>query len=280
MDPQSLFKKSRPDDSKSKTVLKKPIITSADELDNQPLIFGLKKDTEIILKTGSASQILRWIMEGSADMGFISSIDFAQLKGGWKVIPGLCISSHSAANSNLFFRKGLTKIKTIATLNPDSTHTVVLMILMKELYQGDPELIADSGDVCALLKKYDAVLLSGDQALHEAEENPAFLNINEEWYHFTGLPLVHGFWVANEMTTSKKEYEKVLNSFQLGIQNVDKICMDRGGEQKINSIKTYIKKLIGYNFGENERDSLEELFRYAFFYGLIDFIPEFNFSDI
>lgn len=280
MDPQSLFSKKKSTALQGEKQPGKLLIACPDELDDQPLIYGLKEDKNVILKKGDSKQRLKWIAEGAVDIGFISSADFSLLKGGWKIIPGMCISSLSSNSSVLFFKKGLAKFSKIAIPAGSSTTPLVLKILMNELYHSNTEIVQDTGNVSTLLSKYDSVLITGERAIIEAVENRSFLNISEEWFQLTGLPLVSGFWIANEITCSAKDCEKIIDSFKSGMKNVESIYKKLQTPVAPGVLTDHFKKSLNYLFGENERDSLEELYRYAFFYGFTNFIPEFNFVEL
>ena len=102
MDAQSLFSKVKPEKSQAKRN-----VCCGNDLDDRLLTFGLEEKCNLFY--GQSKQRFEWISGGSADIGFISAIDFAFLKGGWKVFPKICKSSNAAAGrSVLFFNKYLT----------------------------------------------------------------------------------------------------------------------------------------------------------------------------
>lgn len=275
MDAQSLFGKEKVKIPKKE----KKLIAAGTDIDDKPLIFGLEKEDNFFLKYGSSKQRFDWISQGMVDMGFISSIDFAFLTGGWKVLPNICKSTKgSSKRVVLFFNKNLNEIDSIAIPDNARTSDIVLKLILKELYQIESKFVRMSAPLSTSLKKCDAVLLTGDLALKETENNPFFIDIGEEWFDLTGLPLVYGFWIGNELTTEKSDFKKLADSCALGQNNIGAIVKKSTYHEK--HMSDYLSLTVNYNLGEEEQAGLDELYRFAFFYGLVDYIPDFNFMDI
>jgi len=275
MNPQDLFKKSPQVPAKKS----RKIYTCGSNLDDQPLIYGLKQNKAEI-KFGNDLQRFNWITNGSVDVAFISAIDFARLKGGWKVIPDICKSVHSQSfRSNLFFNKNLGEIRSVA-IHPNSrTSEIVLKILFKERYQIECEFVESSQSLQETLKKNDAFLLTGDISVEEAIKNPSFINIGEEWNDMTGLPLVYGFWLVNELTSQKEDYWLLQDSLKQGKNAIENI-LEGIKDKKDKAYKmNFLSNIINYEFRDEEMLGLESLYNYAFFYGLIEYIPDFNFAE-
>ncbi len=212
-------------------------------------------------------------------MGFISSVDFAFLKGGWNVLPNVCKSTKGPSKRTvLFFNKNLTEIESIAIPENARTSEMVLKLILKELHQIETKFVKLTDSLSESLKKCDAVLLTGDQAIKEIQNNPVYIDLGEEWFDLTGLPLVYGFWIGNELSTEKSDFKKLTESYNFGLKNIDAIAK----ESKFNSkyISDYLSLTVNYNFGEEEKAGLDELYRFAFFYGFVDYIPDFNFAEL
>jgi len=275
MDAQSLFGKAE----KTKDKKDKKLFAAGNDIDDKPLIFGLDQQYKSFLKYGPSRQRFDWISQGMVDLAFISSVDFPYLKGGWNVLPNICKSTKGASKrAALFFNKNLTEIESIAIPDNARTSEIVLKLILKELHQIESKFIKMSGPLSESLKKCDAVLLTGDQAISETENNPFYIDLGEEWFDLTGLPLVYGFWIGNELTTEKDDFAKLNDSCNLGLKNLDSIAK----QAKLNTtyISDYLTSIVNYNLGEEQQAGLDELYRFAFFYGFVDYIPDFKFAEI
>jgi chorismate dehydratase len=275
MDAQSLFAKK---DRKKKSTPKK-LIAVGNDIDDKPLFYGLQQYKEYNLKFGTSIKRFEWITQGSVELAFISAIDFSRLKGGWKVLPKICKSTRGPSKRTaLFFNKNLNEIESIAIPANARTSEIVLKIILKELYQIDTKFIKLSVPLKEALQKCDAALLTGDQAIMEMRNNPFHIDLGEEWYDLTGLPLVYGFWIGNELTCTKEDFKNLVESCTLGLQNVTVIA----GQTQHNMayLSSYLSSVVNYNLGDEEQSGLEELYRFSFFYGFADYIPDFNFAEV
>ncbi|MCB0282338.1 MAG: hypothetical protein KDF60_07135, partial [Calditrichaeota bacterium] len=178
MDIQNLFqKKSQNVDESSKS---QKLVSIGDELDDQPLIFKL--DDNYKLTHASSEKRFDLIKNGSIDIGFISAIDYARLKGGWRIFPGICKSSmNDSKRVILFFNKSMGNLKKIAVFPSCRTSKTATDILMRERYQLTCNYHEEGGEIKDLLKKYDAVLISGDSAFENTTVIKSYLDISEEW---------------------------------------------------------------------------------------------------
>lgn len=279
MDPQSLFNKSQKKNS-FKDNKEENLFAIGDSLLDKALAFTLKKEKNLRIKVGKQDEIFNWISQGSVNYGLISSADFALLKGNWKIIPDVYLANSGSSKCNLlFFNKDLSEFKNIAIISDNKTATLVLKILLKELYQLDPNYVIEKGSIEKLLEKYDAVLVSGLDAFLASQNNDSFLDISEEWYYLTGLPLINSFWIANELISKKEDIIAIVNSSKNALENANNLFREIG-IKNIKSASEYLTKSVSFGFNDDALASLEEMYRYAFFHSITEFVPELGFVEI
>ena len=100
-----------------------------------------------------------------------------------------------------------------------------------------------------------------------------FIDISEEWFQLTGFPLVNGFWIANDLTSNKSEISMIIEGSKRCANESEKISKNIGLKPH-NIAKEYLKSSISQSFGQQELNSLEEMYRYAFFYGFTEYVPD------
>jgi chorismate dehydratase len=274
MNPQSLFqKKDSPEESNNLRS-----ICCGSELDDRVLIYGLADSFDV--KLAPAHVRFEWINGGGVDIGFISAIDFAYLKGGWKIFPDICKSSFGPSKrSLLFFNKHLNKIEKIAVSPGTRTSQTALNIILRERYQMNCEYVKAADKLDILLEKYDAVLLTGDIALYNSINRSNYLDISEEWRDMTGLPLVYGFWIGNELLELKNANLALKTSVVKGENNYSAIAKKQQPQIDLQLKINYLREAISFELSEEQKAGLNELYRYAFFYGITKYIPDLNFID-
>lgn len=254
-------------------------------LNTKPLVYGLEHNLvnhQFILQKDVPSVCSQRLCEDEVKLGIIPSIEYIQGKGRWKIIPDLCISSRGAVKSvNLFFKKDLTDLNKIALDTSSRTSVALLKIILKEKYHVNAEFIFMAPDLKEMLSKADAALIIGDRALHYQADNPSHLDLGEEWYDMTGLPFVYAFWAGHESGMTGKDIDAVKKSYELGKMQIEQIARDYAQDHPLpwKSYFTYLDRHISYEFGNEEEEGLMEFFRYAFFFGLIEHIPELHFYE-
>ena len=282
MDINSLFGSSSQSRSTDSAVQQKKL-SLVSYLNTKPLVYGLEKQLvahSFALQKDVPSVCARRLLDGEVDLGIIPSIEYARAKGKLSIIPDLSITSRDYVKSvELFFKKDLRKIETIALDTSSRTSAALLKILMQEKYELSPEYKLMAPDLESMLQEADAALIIGDKALHYQVDYPNKLDLAAEWNDMTGLPFVFAFWAGTKSGINEADIEAVQESYRLGAQNIDAICEAFAKNQPFDALfyADYLKQNISFRLSDAEQEGLLEFYRYAFYYGLIEFIPELNF---
>ncbi len=252
-------------------------------LNTKPLVYGLERGMvqhEFTLQKDVPSVCADRLIEGEVELGIIPSIEYARGKGALRIIPDLSIASQRKVKSvNLFFNPESKQINTVALDTSSRTSVALLKILLKEKYELDPEFVVMPPDLDSMLGKADAALVIGDKALHFQVEYPNYFDLAEEWNDLTGLPFVFAFWAGHEYALKDEDVEAIQRSYELGKQHIKEIATDyaQNHPQTADFYAAYLTDNISFGFGEEEKAALDEFYRYAFYYGLIEHIPELHF---
>jgi chorismate dehydratase len=254
-------------------------VSFPDSLEFQPFIYGLQNNLvphnfkiSISSFVGSAEKL----RDGVVDLGFIPAIEYARRKEIWNLVPGLCLSARQSLKSlQLFFRKGLKGINSIAVDVHAQSETILLKILMREKYLMNPEYIPMEPDLDQMLARADAALLTGQAAMKNCKTNRNRLDLGEEWYDLTNLPYVIGFWAGRQFTIKPDDVEAIKKSYALGSRNIEKIC--KNYSQDWAFYHDFLSRDLSYSFSEDVNDGLMEYYNFAFFFGFIEHIPDLHF---
>jgi chorismate dehydratase len=248
-----------------------------------PLIFGMENSGENpeyqILYSGLAESGRR-LRDGAADIALIPSSEYAIKKETWHVVPGICVAGEThLPTAQLFFRSGMADIKRVAIDPQAGAEQILLKVLMREKFGLSPDYSDWRAERDNIFAFADAVLLSGDRALFQHQQHSSRMDLGEEWYDLTGLPFVSAFWAGRDTLMSPEDSLRLISSFAAGQDNIDKIV---AGYSKSTGVdEQFCRDVIGnsiyYQFGDREKEGLMEFYNYAFFYGLVDFIPDLYF---
>lgn len=150
------------------------------------------------------SALNRMLNEGSLDLGFISSHEYALHPQNYRILDNISISATGAVGSVfLFIRKKPRELDGARILLSTQSQTSVYLvrIILEEFYGIEPEYIDGAiSERAGNLADYDAVLAIGDDALrlNSGDEFPVKLDLGLDWYERTGLPFVFAVWGVRE----------------------------------------------------------------------------------
>lgn len=273
-------------ESKQKTrEEQKKLLSLVSYLNTKPLIYGMEKnivDHNFILQKDVPSVCASRLMEGEVDIGIIPSIEYARSKGSWRIIPEIALASKQTVKSVcLFFKKDIKDINTVALDTSSRTSVALLKILLQEKYELIPNYIVMAPDLDEMLDKADAALVIGDKALHYNQQYPHLLDLGEEWFNLTGLPFVYAFWAGHELALSASDVDAIRRSKEEGVEKIEEIAREyaEGHPAEWPFYHDYLSKNMFYELGDPEKEGLAEFYKYAFYFGIIDYIPELHFYE-
>ncbi len=282
----NLFDKSSENESIKNISETSKIISVINQVNNAPITYGLDKNLfehnfNILHK--SPVQSGKALLEGEIDFGIIPVTAYARSKENWLIMPDISISVSGKAKSiQLFFRKGLQDIKKIAVDERADSSFALLQIIMQEKFNITPDYELIPPKIEQMLSKADAALLIGDEALHEQELNKSSFDLGEEWFDFTGLPFVFSIISGRQNALNKEEMQLMKKSFDIGIRNCESISKEYSKKSEFgwSVYHDYLTQNINYSFNDQEKSGLNEFFNYAFYYGIINYIPELRFFEM
>ncbi|MEJ2054577.1 MAG: hypothetical protein P8X42_11715 [Calditrichaceae bacterium] len=239
----------------------------------------LKYDFDIIRE--KPDRCAEKLSEGIVNSALITSVDYAKGKGSWKLLPDICIAVDGAfKNINLFFNKEIRDLHTVAVDNNDPTALALFRIIMQEKYEISPELMSIDGSLNHKLTAADAALISGNEAFNIQKNNKIFMDLGDEWSDLTGLPFVYGLWAVHEIGVNPEMVNRIRSVAGKNINDQDNISeqifKQYGPDQMLYT--KFISNSISYRLGLEEKEAINEFFRYAFFFGLIEHIPDLHFA--
>jgi predicted solute-binding protein len=203
---------------------------------------------------------------GAADIGIVPSIELYRL--GLELIPGAGIACRGAVRSILLFTKVRPeRIRTLAADSSSRTSVELARIVLARRYGATPTLDSFPPDLPSMLQAADAALLIGDPALRAgAAQLPfAVLDLGEEWFAMTGLPMVFAVWGCRTQATSPLLAPVFDGSCRFGRQHLAEIARREGPPRQLSEALAldYLSHHIVNQLGENEYEGMRLFLRYA-----------------
>lgn len=235
---------------------------------------------------GPPTKLNTMFIEGKLDITPISSIEFARHSDSAVILPNMSISADGNVESILLFSKvPVTELEgaKVSLTSSSATSVALLKILFEHYYQVKVEYVTQKPNLEIMLKKADAALLIGDDALLARAGDLSWgrkslyvTDLGNSWKEFTGLKMIFALWVIhkNFVQDHPDDVASVSNAFlaakDYGFRNVDKLIDKARVKSGLSdSVLAKYFETIRYEFGEEEQKALLTYYDYAYKSGLI-----------
>lgn len=243
----------------------------------RPLIYGVMRhinpDLELVYE--QPGTLARDIDAGRLDAALVPSIEYLRGIGRHHLDGAALVARPGKGALSLVSRVPLEEIRRVAVDEFCRTPITVLRIVLGELHGLMPDLLVEKHMTAACLERYDAMLLSGDRALHlELEGGPEGCdvhNVSDMWQRLTGVPLVAGLWVFQDPSLNATLTRTLITSRNLGVQNLARLCEGIAQTSQFDAglLFDYLTTCWSYEFGLAEQEGLRALEAYAMRYNLL-----------
>ena len=147
------------------------------------------------------AELNRRLAAGALDLGFVSSLEYAEHPERYRLLADLSISSTGAVGSVFLFSELRVEALSdqLLCLSPQSkTSNALIKIILEEFYGVRPRYLPPTADGCQPDSR--ALVAIGDQALRLQQQGrfPICLDLGEVWQRHTGLPFVFAVWAVRE----------------------------------------------------------------------------------
>lgn len=172
-----------------------------------PFYFGLPEifstneaETKVDLFESHPAGINQAMQKGEIDMAPVSSLEYFQRQEDYLLLPEFAIGTRLFARSVLLLsRKKIEELNgaAIALSRESLSSAGLLRILLKKKYGYKNTFELADQDPEAMLRKYSAALVIGDQALFcQPKELVYKYDLGEWWCSWTGKPFVFALWAV------------------------------------------------------------------------------------
>ena len=242
---------------------------------------GMEDSSSVKLTTVPSSLACRHLVEGEADAALIPAFDLQTSPIGLAILPAACISfAGKASTIRVFSRFPPRKVQTIWTDDDSKTSAALAQIFWWEEYSRDVRIVPHLPAEGYSPKDVEAVLLADDRLLSGAPAGFHHqLDLSAAWFEMTGLPLVTYVWVAAEWANLPSLYAQLIQARYMGRRRIAQIARHFAQENSCSAevVEDYLTNQVQTEFGDAQRDGLEDFFDLAMRTGIIDEPKPLNF---
>ncbi len=246
---------------------------------NQSLLDALQQamGPTLDLRDLPASETAWTLLESEADLALASPLLYGQREGDMTILGGACVAAVGATGEWLLhFHEGLRSIDTVGYYGERGMHTIVAEIILKEKYGMQPRLLQVKAGAEEAMASVDA-LLTTDDTQRAGFSSPSHIDVIDEWFDMTQLPLVREIILGWEsrmdaaIDTAVRTAGEVVDTEAL--HQLDLKMQGRNAATETEALPGHFR----YRFTEDAVEGLQVFFQMAFFHGLHRDIPDFAF---
>lgn len=217
------------------------------------------------------------LLESEADLGLISPLLFGKRQSDISLLGGACVAAVGATGEwRLHFREGLHSIDTLGIYGPRGMSDMLTEILLREKYGMQPRLHQVAGPAPQALAHVDAILTTNEEERAELA-SPSSLDIIDEWFDMTQLPLVREVFIGWERRLDATIDHAVRTAGEItdteSLRALNITMQGRGTDSETEAVPSHFR----YTFNDDAVEGLRMFFQMAFFYGLHPDIPDLSF---
>ena len=250
-------------------------------LNARPLVYGLERAPRFELRFDIPSTCAALLHERAIDVGLIPSIEY--LRGDYRIVPDLAIASRGpVASVTLYARRAIADVRSIAMDTSSRTSVALTRVLCARLFGIEPAIEMHGPDLDAMLRRCDAALLIGDNALLADAGSAGTvdkIDLGDAWTTMTGLPFVYAFWAGPAGVLTASDVRALQQARDAGVERPAEIARryfgDTPGREAVG--ERYLRDNIKYYLGREEQAGLELFYRYAAEVGIVPSAGELRF---
>ena len=219
-------------------------------------------DLEFDIPAGCADRLA----SGAADIGIVPS--FELLRQDLNIIEGTGIACRGPVRSILLISaRPFNQIRTLAADSSSRTSVQLARMVLDLKYNVRPTVVRHAPDIESMLRIADAALIIGDPALRiEPSLLPYHsLDLGEEWFDITGLPMVFAVWAARQGVNTAGVSAAFRDSCSYGRARIDEIVAAEASRRDFSPAlaRDYLLHKIVHELGPEEYEGLERFLAYG-----------------
>lgn len=212
------------------------------------------------------------LASGAADAALVPIIEYQRMSD-VKVIPGVCVGSHSAVRSVVLASKhdDLTRVRSVALDQKSRTSQALVKIIFREFIGSEPAWTPSGSDVQTMLREHDAALVIGDPGMNITLPGVHVFDLANLWHRFTSTGFVFAMWMGNAGAVSVVRNVDFAAARDEGLQHLEEIISASDDlPLPAAEIRKYLTENITFEVDENLERGMSLYFELANKHGLIE----------
>ncbi|MEP6569108.1 MAG: menaquinone biosynthesis protein [Acidobacteriota bacterium] len=254
----------------------KPRLAASSYLNTAPLIWSFlqgsrQKMVQLVTDTAPA-RCADLLASGEVEAALVPIIEYQRMPD-VRVVPGVCVGSHSAVRSVVLVSKydDLKNVRRVALDSSSRTSQTLVKIIFREFLETEPNWEITSPDIHAMLEDNDAALLIGDPAMNVRLPHVHVFDLASLWRRFTDTGFVFAMWMARAGAIAGISEVDFAGARDEGLKEVEQIISQYENLSLPRAeIRKYLTKNITFHLDEELERGMLLYFGLAGKHGLIE----------
>ena len=210
---------------------------------------------------------------GEVEAALVPIIEYQRIRD-VRVVPGVCVGSHSAVRSVVLVSKydDLKSVRKVALDASSRTSQALVKIIFREFLGFEPQWETSSPDINAMMKDNDAALLIGDPAMKVSLPDVHVFDLASLWRRYTDTGFVFAMWMVYAGAVAAVSDVNFAGARDEGLEQVEQIISQYETVLALPraEIKKYLTENITFHLDESLEQGMRLYFELAHNHGLID----------
>lgn len=237
-----------------------------------PLIYGLQKNPTVQLILDTPAECYEKLVNGEVDAALIPAFG-TQTSSVVRVVKGLGIAATNQTESvYVFSTKPLDRVECVLTPPSSLTSTILLKIILKVKYNNSPQFHSNNiNNIHDALRRYDAVLVIGDDAILTEKTDYDHYDLATEWFSITRLPFVFALWACTRPLL-ETEQDVLRQSYLEATRNWEDVYNKAGNMLGVDAgfLKRYYNRNLRYQLTKSDYEGLLKFLSLAADFQFVD----------
>ena len=191
-----------------------------------------------------------------------------------RVVPNVCVGSHSAVRSVVLVSKhdDLNSVRRVALDTSSRTSQALVKIIFREFLNHEPDWESSRPDLQFMMENNDAALLIGDPAMKIPAQGLHVFDLASLWRRFTATGFVFAMWMARAGAVESIRQVDFAGARDEGLEQIQRIISQYEGDVPLSreEIREYLTTNITFEIDESLEKGMRLYFELAKKHGLIE----------
>jgi len=213
------------------------------------------------------------LARGEVEAALVPIIEYQRIPE-VRVVPDVCVGSHSAVRSVVLVSKydDLKNVRRVALDASSRTSQALVKIIFREFLDLEPNWESCSPDLQAMMESNDAALLIGDPGMKLPPQGLHVFDLASLWHRFTNTGFVFAMWMARAAAVESIRGVDFAGARDEGLQQIESIVFQYENDVLLSreEIREYLTTNITFQIDESLAKGMRLYFELAAKHALIE----------